>query len=361
MAKNKVTPNEAAFNDYAACLKHLTLTLIILWSTWVPNTPGFAPCKKKNPAQVDGRFKSACPAATQAKTGVAKIAPDLTNEQIDDIDILKSTWTDGVIATNTTINRNGLNVSTPQLEKIGNGGLSGKPLTNRNWSHSIFTKRSWLRFPIIGVEALCLPMMLLKNKIWRQLGSRFMPGFIYEDQGLVESNKRNPSNAAAISLSSHSISYFVCPSAFGGIFKWQRTRYKKQQLENPRRRRRANKSKSKFSFEFSKTRFYLASDFLLLMVHFLLCFVSVIPVYGQKADQRGGSLGSANLKSWKLALAWRGLLHQNISFTVGWGIWHSLSHHLVFDRVLKWLSNASCFPFSVLFFTFSGLWLSASC
>ena len=62
-----------------------------------------------------------------------KIAPDLTNTQLDDIiEIVKETRLDGVVATNTTINRDNLKTEQNKIDEIGNGGLSGKPLKDRS-------------------------------------------------------------------------------------------------------------------------------------------------------------------------------------------------------------------------------------
>src|SRR5690606_14000025 len=81
-----------------------------------------------------------------------KIAPDLTNEQLlDIIDIVADTKIDGVIATNTTISREGLNDN----NKTEVGGLSGKPLTNRSTEVIRFlSDKSNKAFPIIGVGGI---------------------------------------------------------------------------------------------------------------------------------------------------------------------------------------------------------------
>jgi dihydroorotate dehydrogenase len=61
-----------------------------------------------------------------------KIAPDLTNDQLDDIiSLVTDTQIQGVVATNTTIDRSGLKSDASKVESIGAGGLSGKPLSNR--------------------------------------------------------------------------------------------------------------------------------------------------------------------------------------------------------------------------------------
>jgi len=58
-----------------------------------------------------------------------KIAPDLTLQQLDDIiDIVINTKISGLIATNTTITRDGLKESKTEIDEMGAGGLSGTPL-----------------------------------------------------------------------------------------------------------------------------------------------------------------------------------------------------------------------------------------
>ena len=62
-----------------------------------------------------------------------KIAPDLTEGQLDDIiDIINSLELDGIVATNTTISRDGLRAPKSKVEAIGAGGLSGKVLRERS-------------------------------------------------------------------------------------------------------------------------------------------------------------------------------------------------------------------------------------
>jgi dihydroorotate dehydrogenase len=64
-----------------------------------------------------------------------KIAPDLSDEDIDDVARLAlDLKLDGIIATNTTIGRTGLSSPAEQVEKCGAGGLSGAPLKQRSLS-----------------------------------------------------------------------------------------------------------------------------------------------------------------------------------------------------------------------------------
>jgi dihydroorotate dehydrogenase len=124
----------------------------------------------------------------EPKPVLLKIAPDLTQSQLDDIiEILLATKTDGVIATNTTISRNGLTTSAETISKIGNGGLSGKPLAKKS-TEVISYLRSKLgkNYPIIGVGGIMLPEDALeKIKAGADL-IQVYTGFIYEGPGFVK-------------------------------------------------------------------------------------------------------------------------------------------------------------------------------
>ena len=62
-----------------------------------------------------------------------KIAPDLNTTQLDEIvTLVLQTKLDGVIASNTSTNREGLSLSQEELQQIGNGGLSGQPIKDRS-------------------------------------------------------------------------------------------------------------------------------------------------------------------------------------------------------------------------------------
>jgi dihydroorotate dehydrogenase len=117
-----------------------------------------------------------------------KIAPDLTNSQLDDVvEVLVSTKADGVIATNTTISRQGLNSDQATLEAIGNGGLSGKPLVNRSNEVIAYLRSKLGRdFPIIGVGGIMSPEdAVAKLKSGADL-IQIYTGFVYEGPGFVK-------------------------------------------------------------------------------------------------------------------------------------------------------------------------------
>ena len=152
IGKNKDTPNEEAVNDYLKCF--LTLYDLVEYFTVnvsSPNTPGLRSLQDKEPlthllSTLQQQNKSGKPV-------FLKIAPDLTHQQLDEIiEIIFQTNLTGVIATNTTINRDGLKESKEQIDSIGTGGLSGAPVLEMSTSVVHYLKeKSNGRFVIIGV------------------------------------------------------------------------------------------------------------------------------------------------------------------------------------------------------------------
>lgn len=194
IGKNKVTPNECAFDDYAACVEalHEYVDYFVV-NVSSPNTPGLRELQEKEPLQkLMSDVKALVLSKPNPKPVLLKIAPDLTITQLDDIvEILLSTKTDGVIATNTTISRADLATSTEQLEKIGNGGLSGKPVADRS-NEVIRYLRSKLskQYPIIGVGGIMTPKDAVeKIKAGADL-IQIYTGFVYEGPGFIKQINR---------------------------------------------------------------------------------------------------------------------------------------------------------------------------
>lgn len=117
-----------------------------------------------------------------------KIAPDLNNGQLDDIiELVASTKIAGVIATNTSTSREGLTTSKEELIKIGNGGLSGKPIKERSTEVIRYlSEKSNKAFPIIGVGGIhSAEDAIEKIKAGADL-VQIYTGFIYEGPKLVK-------------------------------------------------------------------------------------------------------------------------------------------------------------------------------
>ncbi|WP_372745060.1 quinone-dependent dihydroorotate dehydrogenase [Lutibacter sp.] len=117
-----------------------------------------------------------------------KIGPDLNEIQLDEvIEIVTETKIDGVIASNTSVNREGLIASKEQLEFIGNGGLSGKPIKDRSTAViKYLATKSNKSFPIIGVGGIhSAEDALEKLKAGADL-IQIYTGFIYEGPALIK-------------------------------------------------------------------------------------------------------------------------------------------------------------------------------
>lgn len=189
IGKNKTTPNETAHEDYVTCFNalydHVDYFVVNVSS---PNTPGLRALQEKEPLeQLLSAVKSLSLSKPVAKPVLLKIAPDLSEGQLHDIvEILQTTGVDGVIATNTTISRDGLNTPDDALESIGAGGLSGKPLAKTATS-VIRYLRSNLgdEFPIIGVGGIMSPDDALEKLEAGADLVQVYTGFIYEGPALI--------------------------------------------------------------------------------------------------------------------------------------------------------------------------------
>lgn len=190
IGKNKLTPNEKAFEDYNTCFEALYPYVdYFVVNVSSPNTPNLRALQEKEPLKkLLSEVKSLSLAKEKPKPVLLKIAPDLNESQLNDVvEILLETKTDGVIATNTTISRDGLTTSPEDITAIGNGGLSGKPLTQRATEVISFLRsRLGTHYPIIGVGGI----MSARDAVDKlNAGAdlvQIYTGFIYEGPGLVK-------------------------------------------------------------------------------------------------------------------------------------------------------------------------------
>jgi dihydroorotate dehydrogenase len=193
IGKNKVTPNEEAAKDYLICFdalfEHVDYFVVNVSS---PNTPGLRELQEKEPLMELLKImkrenkKYAAKFKTAEKPILLKIAPDLSEEQLMDIIyIVKATQLDGVIATNTTIERKGLKSHLTLAEE--KGGLSGKPLAQRSTEVIRFlAEKSNKAFPIIGVGGIHSPEDALEKLDAGADLVQLYTGFIYEGPSLVK-------------------------------------------------------------------------------------------------------------------------------------------------------------------------------
>ena len=159
IGKNKLTPNEEALSDYIKCFDSLfNYVDYFVVNVSSPNTPNLRALQDKEPlkAILSSLQERNNKNSNANKPILLKIAPDLTNEQLDDIvEIVQETKIAGVIATNTTIDRSGLKTQKQDVEKIGQGGLSGVPVKKRSTEVIRYlNNRSNNSFPIIAVGGI---------------------------------------------------------------------------------------------------------------------------------------------------------------------------------------------------------------
>lgn len=190
IGKNKVTPNEDALSDYEKCFKELYEVVdYFVVNVSSPNTPGLRELQDKEPLmRILNRLQQMNKDMGAPKPLLLKIAPDLTDSQLDDIvEIVQTTGIEGIVATNTTIDRSGLNTPTADVDAIGAGGLSGKPVRKRATEviRYLHTKSNG-SFPIIAVGGIYTATDA-KEKL--DAGASLVQvytGFIYEGPGIAK-------------------------------------------------------------------------------------------------------------------------------------------------------------------------------
>jgi dihydroorotate dehydrogenase len=195
IGKSKVTPQEEALEDYLYSLRKLNAFAdFFTANVSSPNTPGLRQLQDKKPldqllqALVEETEHIAQQAGENiAKPVLVKISPDLTEGQVDDvIDVCLSRRVRGIIATNTTLAREGLQQSTAEI-----GGLSGRPVYARSLGIvQYLCKRLDGRLPVIGVGGIFEPD---DARRMFDAGASFIQiytGFIYEGPGIVKRMNR---------------------------------------------------------------------------------------------------------------------------------------------------------------------------
>ena len=190
IGKNKDTENKYAFRDYEYCFEALyDVVDYFVVNISSPNTPNLRDLQEKEPLKaLLSRLQERNREKSIRRPMLLKIAPDLSDGQLDDIvEIVRESGLDGIIATNTTISREGLSTPVASVEEMGNGGLSGGPLSNR--SNEVITRLRELLgsdFPIIGVGGVMTPQDAVdKLKAGASL-IQIYTGFIYNGPAFVK-------------------------------------------------------------------------------------------------------------------------------------------------------------------------------
>jgi dihydroorotate dehydrogenase len=158
IGKNTLTPNVEALNDYVFCFEQLfDYVDYFVVNVSCPNITDLRELQdQESLMKILGKIQQINEAKSHPKPVLLKVSPDLNNQQLDEvIEIVKTTKIAGVVATNTTISRQNLRTVASRVEKIANGGLSGKPITNRSTEVIRYlSENSGKVFPIIGVGGI---------------------------------------------------------------------------------------------------------------------------------------------------------------------------------------------------------------
>lgn len=190
IGKNKTTPNEEAWKDYESCFAalHPYVDFFVV-NVSSPNTPGLRELQEKESLKkILTHLQTLNGQQLFQKPILLKIAPDLTLPQLDDvINLAIEIKLDGIVATNTTISRENLQTSTSELQTIGAGGLSGKPLQQRSSEVVRYlAEKTGGALPVIGSGGI-FTATDAQEKI--QDGAQLLEvwtGFIYEGPAIVK-------------------------------------------------------------------------------------------------------------------------------------------------------------------------------
>jgi len=190
IGKNTDTKPEDYTADYEVCFKalHPYVDYFVV-NVSCPNVGSHAKLQDKGYLlELLGTLKELNNKEAVQKPIVLKIAPDLNNEQLDEIiEVIAETKIDGVIASNTSVNRDNLKATKAELDAIGNGGVSGKPVADKSTAViKYLSDHSNKAFPIIGVGGIHSAQDALDKINAGATLVQVYTGFIYEGPKLVK-------------------------------------------------------------------------------------------------------------------------------------------------------------------------------
>jgi len=190
IGKNKDTPNEKAVEDYKICFEKLhDYVDYFVVNVSSPNTPNLRALQERGPlTEILNALVAINKTKKLQKPILLKIAPDLGDQQIEEIiEVIQETKLDGIIATNTTISRQNLKGTDDLIKNIGNGGLSGAPLSRRATEViKQISEKSNGKIPIIGVGGINSPADAKAKLVAGASLIQVYTGFIYQGPSFIK-------------------------------------------------------------------------------------------------------------------------------------------------------------------------------
>lgn len=190
IGKNKATANEEAWKDYCICFNELFDGVdYFVVNVSSPNTPGLRELQEKDSLKkIISEIQARNQGKAQPKPLLLKIAPDLTEGQLEDIVALGfETQLNGLVATNTTIGRSNLLTPGARVQQIGAGGLSGKPVRERSTEVVRYLCRATEgKIPVIASGGIFTGADAKEKLEAGALLVQVWTGFIYEGPSIVK-------------------------------------------------------------------------------------------------------------------------------------------------------------------------------
>jgi len=190
IGKNTLTPNKDAINDYEYCFEKLyNYVDYFVVNVSCPNISNLSELQDQYMLEgILSRLIQLRALKSTQKPVLLKISPDLNYKQVDEtLKIIEKTRIDGIVATNTSIQRNNLVTDQEKVRKIGNGGLSGRPISERSTEMIRYIrKKAGKELPIIGVGGIMTEGDAMEKISAGADLIQVYTGFIYEGPVLIK-------------------------------------------------------------------------------------------------------------------------------------------------------------------------------
>lgn len=190
IGKNTNTPNEKAADDYCVCFEKLfALVDYFVINISCPNIKNLEKLQdKEETLKILKAIQTINKQKPSPKPILLKIAPDLTDNQLDEVlEIVNEADLQGIVATNTSPHRDDLCTSQKKVDSMGSGGLSGKPLRHKSTKTIAYLHhKSGGQVPIIGVGGILSPDDAMEKIHAGAALVQIYTGFIYAGPAIAK-------------------------------------------------------------------------------------------------------------------------------------------------------------------------------